>query len=149
MKEAKNVVEVFCDGACRGNPGPGGWGALLRHGGTEKELYGFKHHTTNNEMELTAAIEALKALTRPCEVIITTDSNYVVKGMKEWIHGWKKNNWRTSGKQPVKNQELWKALDEAASRHKVKWHWIKGHAGHTENERADKLANKGIDEGRV
>ncbi|MBI5816448.1 MAG: ribonuclease HI [Nitrospinae bacterium] len=148
MKDAKARVQVYCDGACRGNPGPGGWGALLLHGDKEKELYGFKPHTTNNEMELTAAIEALKALTRHCDVTITTDSNYVVKGMKEWIHGWKKNNWRTSGKQPVKNQELWKALDEAASRHNVKWHWIKGHAGHPENERADKLANKGIDEGR-
>lgn len=141
-----NTVEIFCDGACKGNPGPGGWGAILRFGDNEKELYGFKAHTTNNEMELTAAIEALSALKRPCKVRLVTDSNYLVKGMKEWIHSWKKNGWKTSGKQPVKNAGLWRKLEEVSSTHHVKWEWIKGHAGHAENERADQLANRAIDE---
>ncbi len=148
MTGAVKKVEIFCDGACKGNPGPGGWGVILRHGEVEKELYGFKPHTTNNEMELTAAIQSLKALKTHCEVTLITDSNYVVKGMSEWIFSWKKNGWKTSGKQPVKNMELWKELEAAAARHKVKWKWVRGHAGHPENERADQLANRGIEEGR-
>jgi len=147
MTGAAKKVEIFCDGACRGNPGPGGWGAILRHGEVEKELYGSKPHTTNNEMELTAAIQSLKALKKHCEVTVVTDSNYVVKGMSEWIHSWKKNHWRTAGKQPVKNMELWKELEAAAARHTVKWKWVRGHSGHEENERADQLANKGLEDG--
>jgi ribonuclease HI len=148
MTNAVEKVKIFCDGACKGNPGPGGWGAILRHGKVDKELYGFNPHTTNNVMELTAAIQSLKALKSPCEVTLVTDSNYVVKGMSEWIFSWKKNGWRTSDKKPVKNIELWTELDEAAARHKVKWKWVRGHDGHAENERADQLANKGIEEGR-
>ncbi|MEM9601909.1 MAG: ribonuclease HI [Pseudomonadota bacterium] len=139
-------VEIFTDGACRGNPGPGGWGAVLRSAGQERELYGGEAQTTNNRMELTAAINALTTLTRPCDVVLTTDSQYVRKGITEWLGGWKRNGWRTAARKPVKNAELWQALDEAASRHTVDWRWVKGHAGHPENERADALANRGIDE---
>ena len=137
-------VEIWTDGACSGNPGPGGWGALMRYGKHERELYGSDAETTNNRMELQAAIEALNALSEPCEVALTTDSQYVKGGITGWIHGWKKNGWKTANKKPVRNAELWQALDEAAARHKVTWHWIKGHAGHAENERADELARQGI-----
>jgi ribonuclease HI len=138
------VVEIHTDGACRGNPGPGGWGALLRANGTEKELYGGEAATTNNRMELMAAIRALEALKRPSRVKLYTDSIYVMKGITTWIHSWKRRGWRTADKQPVKNEDLWRQLDEARSKHEVEWHWVKGHAGHPENERADQLANKGI-----
>jgi ribonuclease HI len=144
--QIKQKVQVFTDGACRGNPGPGGWGALLRYGGNEKELYGAERDTTNNRMELMAAIQALESLKRPCEVTLTTDSQYVRKGITEWIANWKRRGWRTADKKPVKNQDLWQRLDEAAHRHHVHWHWIKGHSGHAENERVDALANKAIDE---
>ncbi len=140
------VVEIFTDGACRGNPGKGGWGVLLRYNGTEKELYGYAPDTTNNQMELMAAIQGLEALTRPCEVILTTDSQYVRQGITEWITGWKRKNWKTAAGKPVKNQELWQRLDTAASLHQVDWRWVKGHSGHDENERVDQLANKAIDE---
>lgn len=140
------TVEVFTDGACRGNPGPGGWGVLLRYGGKEKTLHGGEAATTNNRMELTAAIRALEALREPCEVHLTTDSEYVRKGITEWVAGWKKRGWKTAGRQPVKNVDLWQQLDELARRHKVQWHWVKGHSGHRENEIADGLANLGIDE---
>jgi len=139
-------VEIFTDGACRGNPGPGGWGALLRYGGEEKELYGGEPETTNNRMELTAAIEALRALSRPCHVTLTTDSAYVRNGITSWLDGWKKKGWRTAGRKPVKNVDLWQALDAQNQRHDVLWQWVKGHSGHPENERADALANRGIDE---
>ena len=139
-------VEVFTDGACRGNPGPGGWGAILRFQGKEKSLYGGEANTTNNRMELTAAIEALKALTEHCEIELTTDSQYVRKGISEWLAGWKKRGWKTAAKQPVKNIDLWQALDEQSKRHTIEWHWVKGHSGHRENELADQLANMGIDE---
>ncbi len=141
-----NTVEIWTDGACSGNPGPGGWGALLRHGDKEKELFGGQADTTNNQMELMAAIEALNALKKPCTVELTTDSQYVKGGMTGWIFGWKKNGWKTANKKPVKNVELWQALDEAVSRHKVNWHWIKGHAGHAENEKADELARRGMED---
>ncbi len=141
-------VMIFCDGACRGNPGPGGWGVVLRMGAKEKKLSGYKQMTTNNEMELTAALEGLRALTRPCDVIVTTDSKYVSQGMTSWIANWRKNNWKTSAKKPVKNQKLWEALSEAASPHKVKWKWVKGHNGHPENEMADQLACDAIDNSR-
>ncbi len=140
------TVQVFTDGACRGNPGPGGWGALLRFEGKEKELYGGEADTTNNRMELTAAIEGLKALRESCQVSLTTDSQYVRKGITEWIHGWKQKGWKTAAKKPVKNADLWQLLDSEASRHQIEWHWVKGHSGHRENEIADQLANKGIDE---
>ena len=139
-------VEIFTDGACRGNPGPGGWGVILRYKGKEKELYGGEAETTNNRMELMAAIMGLESLTRPCKVALTTDSKYVRHGITEWIHNWKKNGWKNSAKKPVKNAELWQRLDQAATRHQVEWHWVKGHSGHDENERADQLANRGIDE---
>ncbi|HLS97163.1 MAG: ribonuclease HI [Porticoccaceae bacterium] len=139
-------VEVFTDGACRGNPGPGGWGALLRYGGKEKSLYGGEAMTTNNRMELTAAIEALKALRESCEVVLTTDSQYVRQGITQWIAGWKQKGWRTAARQPVKNVDLWQALDEQTRRHQIDWRWVKGHSGHRENEIADCLANRGIDE---
>ena len=137
---------LYTDGACKGNPGPGGWGALLRYGAKEKELWGGDKSTTNNRMELQAAIEGLKALTRPCSVVLTTDSQYVKQGINEWLAGWKKRGWKTAAKQPVKNQDLWQALDEQCQRHEVEWRWVKGHAGHAENERADQLANKGVAE---
>ena len=138
------TVEVFTDGACSGNPGPGGWGAFMRFKGKIKELSGGEADTTNNRMELMAAIEALNALKESCHVILTTDSNYVRDGISSWIDGWKRNGWRTASKQPVKNVELWQALDQARLRHKVEWHWVKGHAGHPENERADELAHMGM-----
>lgn len=139
-------VEIFTDGACRGNPGPGGWGALLRYGKIERSLHGGEKLTTNNRMELLAAIEGLAALKEPCEVVITTDSQYVRKGITEWLAGWKRNGWRTASKQPVKNADLWQRLDELNQRHTVEWRWVKGHSGHRENEMADLLANRGIDE---
>jgi len=138
------VVEIWSDGACRGNPGPGGWGVLLRSNGAQKELYGGEADTTNNRMELMAAIRALEALKRPSRVKLTTDSLYVMKGITTWIHDWKKKGWRTADKKPVKNEDLWRQLDELAAKHDVEWHWVKGHAGHPENERADELANRGI-----
>ena len=142
MSHAK--VEIFTDGACSGNPGPGGWGAILRYGGHERELSGAEPATTNNRMELMAAIAALEALKRPCTVHLTTDSNYVRDGVTKWIHGWKKNGWRTADKKPVKNIELWQRLDAARIAHEVHWHWVKGHSGHPENERADQLARDAI-----
>ena len=138
------VVEIYSDGACRGNPGPGGWGALLRAKGVEKELWGGEAQTTNNRMELTAVIRALEALKRRSRVRLYTDSQYVQKGISAWIHDWKRRGWRTAEKKPVKNVDLWRRLDELAALHDVEWHWVKGHAGHIENERADRLANKGI-----
>ncbi len=138
-------VEVFTDGACRGNPGPGGWGAVLRHQQREKELYGGERATTNNRMELTAAIRALEALTERCRVEITTDSVYVKDGITKWLDGWRARGWRTAKNKPVKNQDLWMRLAELVEGHDVRWHWVKGHAGHPENERADALANKGLD----
>ncbi len=138
--DTEEVVELFGDGACLGNPGPGGWAALLRFKGSEKEIYGGESHTTNNRMELMAVIEGLRTLTRPCRVAVTTDSQYVQKGITEWIHGWKKRGWRTADKKPVKNVDLWQALDEVRAPHQVTWHWVKGHAGHIENERVDVLA---------
>ena len=134
-------VEIATDGACKGNPGPGGWGALIRMGAHEKALSGGEALTTNNRMEMTAAIEALNALTRPCEVTLSTDSRYVMDGLTKWVAGWKRNGWRTADKKPVKNAELWHALIAAAERHVVKWVWVKGHAGHPDNERVDKLAS--------
>ena len=133
-------VEIFTDGACKGNPGPGGWGAILRSNGKERELSGGEALTTNNRMELMAAIEALNALKRPCHVQLTTDSNYVRDGITRWIHGWRRNGWKTADKKPVKNAELWQALIEASAPHRIDWHWVRGHAGHPENERADALA---------
>lgn len=138
------TVEIFTDGACKGNPGPGGWGAVLRYGDQEKQLFGGEPSTTNNRMELTAAIEALAALTRPCKVRLTTDSQYVRKGITEWLRNWKRNGWKTASKQPVKNADLWQRLDEEVARHEVQWHWVKGHSGHPENELADELANRGV-----
>ena len=137
-------VEIFSDGACKGNPGPGGWGAVLRYGANEKELWGGEASTTNNRMELTAVIMSLEALKRPCRVRITTDSQYVKRGVNEWMARWKRNGWRTADRKPVKNRDLWERLDQALSRHAPEWKWVKGHAGHPENERADRLANKGI-----
>lgn len=142
----KPHVSIWTDGACSGNPGPGGWGALLRFKDAEKELFGGEEETTNNRMELTAAIQALEALTKPCRVDLSTDSQYVKGGITGWIHGWKKNGWKTANKKPVKNAELWMALDEACAGHEVTWHWVKGHAGHAENERADELARRGMAE---
>ncbi|KAB7622550.1 ribonuclease HI [Alkalilimnicola sp. S0819] len=139
-------VEIYTDGACRGNPGPGGWGALLRYGDVEKELFGGESQTTNNRMELMAAIQALESLRRPCQVILTTDSQYVRKGITEWLVNWKRRGWKTAAKKPVKNEDLWRRLDEACARHEIDWRWVKGHSGHAENERADQLANRGIDE---
>lgn len=139
-------VEIFTDGACRGNPGPGGWGALLRYGGHEKELFGGEAETTNNRMELMAAIQAIESLTRSCKIELTTDSVYVRSGITEWLPNWKKRGWKTAAKKPVKNADLWRRLDQAVQGHEVSWHWVKGHSGHAENERADELANRGIDE---
>jgi len=146
MSESVDSVELFTDGACKGNPGPGGWGALLVCKGVEKELWGGEANTTNNRMELTAVIEALKALKRPCHVMLYLDSQYVRKGIMEWIHGWKAKGWRTADKKPVKNVELWQALDHlvSTSGHRIEWHWVKGHAGDPGNERADALANQGV-----
>ncbi len=140
------IVEIYTDGACRGNPGPGGWGALLRFENNEKELLGAEPNTTNNRMELTAAIEALQALTKPCKVRLTTDSVYVKNGITDWIENWKLRNWRTSSKKPVKNVDLWQRLDLACALHEIEWYWVKGHSGHIENERVDQLANNAIDD---
>jgi len=144
-----DIIDIYTDGACSGNPGPGGWGAILRvsknKGGQEKELFGGEKDTTNNRMELMAVIEALRALKRPVKARVHTDSQYVQKGISEWIHAWKLRGWRTAGRQPVKNADLWRILDEEAARHHVQWFWVKGHAGHVENERADLLARRGID----
>ena len=140
------LIELFTDGACRGNPGPGGWGALLRYGDTEKELWGGETETTNNRMELMAAIRGLESLTRPCQVRLTTDSQYVLKGVTEWMANWKRRGWKTAAKKPVKNVDLWQRLDRALAPHQVEWEWVRGHTGHAENERADQLANRGIDE---
>ena len=142
-------VIIHTDGACSGNPGPGGWGAILQSGGKTKELKGGEAHTTNNRMELMAAISALEALTKPCRVDLYTDSQYVRNGISAWIHGWKKNGWRTADKKPVKNVDLWQQLDAALARHEITWHWVKGHAGHDLNERADELARAGIAELRL
>ena len=143
----KKKVYLFTDGACSGNPGPGGWGAILRFNALEKELLGHDPWTTNNRMELTGVIEALRALKEPCHVIITTDSRYLKDGITGWIHTWKRNGWKTSRKEAVKNKDLWEALDEAAQRHEIEWHWIKGHSGHAENERCDRLAQEAIRRG--
>lgn len=139
-------VVLYTDGACRGNPGPGGWGVLLRYRGKEKQLYGGEWQTTNNRMELMAAIKGLEALTRPCKVHISTDSQYLMKGITEWMPSWIKKGWKTSAGKPVKNRDLWMRLAAAVAKHEVKWHWVKGHAGHPGNERADRLANRAIDE---
>jgi len=140
------TVEVFTDGGCRGNPGPGGWGAVLRFGGHERELRGSEENTTNNRMELLAAISSLEAMTEPCKVVLTTDSTYVKDGITRWIRNWKANGWKTAAKKPVKNKDLWERLDAECLRHQVDWRWVKGHAGHPENERADGLANLAMDE---
>src|SRR3990167_3296124 len=139
-------IELFTDGACRGNPGPGGWGVLMRYNHHEKKLHGGEKNTTNNRMELTAAIQGLSALKEKCVVEITTDSNYVRDGVTKWIHDWKKRNWKTADKKPVKNQDLWEQLHVLTLQHDITWHWVKGHSGHIENEAADQLANKAIDE---
>jgi ribonuclease HI len=146
MMNNENIVEIYTDGACRGNPGPGGWGAILRYQGKEKSLHGGERETTNNRMELMAAIAALESLTRPCRVHLTTDSQYVMKGITEWMANWKKRGWKTASRQPVKNVDLWQRLDAALAPHQVTWEWVRGHTGHPENERADQLANRGIDE---
>lgn len=140
------MVEIFTDGACRGNPGIGGWGALLRYEGTEKTLHGGEPLTTNNRMELIAVIKGLEALTKPCEVTLTSDSKYVLSGITEWMPNWKKRGWKTASKKPVQNVDLWQRLDEVAGQHEIQWKWVKGHSGHRENEIADELANLGIDE---
>ena len=141
-------VIIYTDGGCRGNPGPGGWGALMRFGNHEKEIYGYEEETTNNRMELMAAIRSLEILSRDCSVVLTTDSQYVRQGITEWMEGWKKRGWKTAAKKPVKNKDLWKRLDEAVKRHDVEWKWVKGHSGHEGNERADDLANRAMDEKR-
>ena len=138
-------IEIFTDGACRGNPGPGGWGALLRYNHHEKKISGAEPHTTNNRMELTAVIMSLRALKKTCHIRVTTDSQYVRMGVTKWIHRWKSHGWKTSDKKPVKNQDLWQQLDELAQAHPIEWHWVKGHSGHIENELADQLANQAID----
>ncbi|WP_290518339.1 ribonuclease HI [Alcanivorax sp.] len=141
----KNVI-IYTDGACRGNPGPGGWGAILLYGDKEKELFGGEPETTNNRMELMAAIVALETLNAPCQVVLITDSKYVMDGITQWMANWKKRGWKTASKQPVKNVDLWQRLDAAVQRHEIDWQWVKGHSGHPGNERADALANRGIDE---
>lgn len=147
MNEAcTDIVDIYSDGACRGNPGPGGWGVVLRYRDHEKRLHGGEPETTNNRMELTAAIKGLEALSRPCKVRVTTDSKYVRDGITQWLPNWKRRGWKTANKQPVKNRDLWQHLDELAAKHDVEWHWVRGHAGHPENELADQLANLGIDE---
>ena len=140
------TVIIYTDGACRGNPGPGGWGVLIKYGESRKQLYGGDISTTNNKMELTAAIMALKEIKEPCEIILYTDSKYVLQGIEEWIHNWKKRGWRGANKKPVKNIDLWKELDELRDEHNIKWNWVKGHSGDPGNETADMLANRGIDE---
>jgi ribonuclease HI len=152
MSAAENpppAVEMWTDGACKGNPGPGGWGVLLKSGGHERELFGGEPLTTNNRMELTAVIEGLRALTTTCRIDLHIDSQYVMNGVTKWIAGWKRNAWRTADKKPVKNQDLWQALDAEVARHAISWHWVKGHAGDPGNERADQLANKGVDQVRA
>ena len=146
MSDVSIETEIFTDGACRGNPGPGGWGVLLRHNGHEKTLYGAEAETTNNRMELMAAIQALESLTRPCKVRLTTDSQYVMKGIQEWMANWKRRGWKTAARKAVKNVDLWQRLDQATRAHDIEWSWVKGHSGHLENEQADALANKAIDE---
>jgi ribonuclease HI len=148
MSGTQDTVDIYTDGACSGNPGPGGWGAILRYNGTEKELFGGEAATTNNRMEMTAVIEALRALKRPLAVRVHTDSQYVQKGISEWIHGWKTRGWKTADKKPVKNEDLWRTLDALAAQHRIEWHWVKGHAGHAENERADELARRGVEQAR-
>ena len=148
MSETDEVV-IYTDGACKGNPGPGGWGALLVYKGAEKELWGGDPNTTNNRMELMAAIAGLVALTRPCSVKLVTDSQYVMKGIQEWLPNWKKRGWKTASKEPVKNADLWQKLDEEVNRHQVSWQWVRGHTGHPGNERADQLANRGVDDVRT
>jgi ribonuclease HI len=143
LKALKTVV-IYTDGACKGNPGPGGWGALLEYNGRRKELFGGEPHTTNNRMELVAVIRALEALTRESDVALYTDSQYVKNGIEAWIHGWKRNGWKTSDKKPVKNEDLWRELDELAKRHRIRWHWVRGHDDNPGNERADELANQGV-----
>jgi ribonuclease HI len=144
-----DTIELYTDGACSGNPGPGGWGCILRYKGTEKELCGGEPATTNNRMEMMAVIQGLSALKRACIVAVYTDSQYVQKGITEWIWGWKKRNWKTADNKPVKNADLWQQLDALAKTHKISWHWVKGHAGHVENERADALARQGLNEARA
>lgn len=144
----KQSVEIFTDGGCRGNPGPGGWGVLLRYGKNEKELYGYDAETTNNRMELTAAIIGLETLKTHCQVIMTTDSQYVRQGITQWIENWKKKDWKTAARKPVKNKDLWQRLDAAAQQHDIQWNWVKGHSGHIENDRVDALANRAMDEKR-
>lgn len=144
VKPDQQIVEIFCDGACSGNPGPGGYGAILRYGGHQKEISGGARETTNNRMEMSAAIEALKLLNRSCAVTVTTDSQYLVKGITEWIKGWQRNGWRNSKKEAVVNRDLWEELLVATQKHSVKWKWVRGHAGHAENERCDQLAREGI-----
>ena len=139
------MIDIFTDGACSGNPGPGGWGAILRKGATEKELFGGEALTTNNRMEMMAVIEALRALKGPVQARVHTDSQYVQKGISEWIHGWKRRGWKTAGKEPVKNEDLWRELDRLAAQHDIEWIWVRGHAGHPENERADVLARRGVE----
>ena len=146
MATESQLVEIFTDGACRGNPGPGGWGVVLRYGAHEKEMCGSERETTNNRMELTAVIRGLEAMKRPITAKVYSDSQYVLKGISEWIHGWKRNGWKTADKKPVKNADLWQELDQLTRQHKLEWIWVKGHAGHPENERADALANRGIDQ---
>ncbi len=148
MSSKETIVEIFSDGACSGNPGPGGWGTLMRFGDKEKELSGYAPETTNNRMELTGAIEGLAALKRPCKVSLTTDSEYVKKGITEWIHGWIKRGWKNSQRKDVANRDLWERLWELANTHQVEWHWVRGHAGHAENERCDELAREAIVKGR-
>jgi len=142
----KDQIEIFTDGACRGNPGPGGWGVLLRYQGNEKTLYGGEAETTNNRMELMAAIIGLESLKEPCEVTLTTDSKYVMNGITDWIENWKKRDWKTAAKKPVKNEDLWRRLDEVSHQHEINWQWVKGHSGHRENELVDALANQGIED---
>lgn len=141
-----NKVTIYTDGGCRGNPGPGGWGAVLEYGDSSKELYGYEPETTNNRMELMAAIQALELLKRSCTVSLTTDSQYVRQGILEWMQGWKARGWKTAAKKPVKNKDLWQRLDETTQKHEIEWHWVKGHSGHAGNERADDLANRAMDE---
>ena len=141
MLNSEKIVHIFTDGACKGNPGPGGWGAVLKYGNSVKEIKGSAKNTTNNIMELIAVIEALRSLKRSCDIIITTDSNYVKDGITKWIHKWKQKGWKTAGNKPVKNKDLWQALEEETHRHTIKWKWVRGHSGHPENERADELAN--------
>lgn len=143
-----DIIDIYTDGACSGNPGPGGWGAILRSGGHEKELFGGEASTTNNRMEMMAVIEALRTLKRPVQARVHTDSQYVQKGISEWIHGWKKRGWKTADKQPVKNEDLWRTLDALAAQHEIEWKWVRGHAGHAENERADALARRGVEQVR-